>query len=81
MKKPRRRENYPGLHDFFWTEVPNGYGGSPRVRLENVVRGDRFHRKKRTPDTVAWLSLMKRSPGAEAPGLLSERWLNENQPY
>jgi hypothetical protein len=37
--------------------------------------------KKRTPDTVAWLPLMKRSPGAEAPGLLSERWLNENQPY
>jgi hypothetical protein len=32
--------------------------------------------------SFAWLLRMKRSPGAEAPGLLaSEHWLNENQPH
>lgn len=43
MKKPRRREIIRGFLTFFWTGVPNGYGGSPQVRAENVLRGDRFH--------------------------------------
>ena len=46
MKKPRRREIIRGFITFFWTRVPNGYGGSPRVRAKNVVRGDRFHREE-----------------------------------
>jgi hypothetical protein len=43
MKKPRRREIIRGFITFFWTGVPNGYGGSPQLRPENVLRGDRFH--------------------------------------
>jgi hypothetical protein len=42
MKKPRRREIIRGFITFL-DRVPNGYGGSPRVRPENVLRGDRFH--------------------------------------
>jgi hypothetical protein len=30
MQKPRRREIIRGFITFFWTGVPNGYGGSPQ---------------------------------------------------